>query len=508
MTNYPAGLDTFPRVTGDTAMSVGVGGETHSELHNGLAAAIEKIETELGTNPSGAYATVAARFDARDAILGTGIEGNAATLAARLAAADQAGNRLPIAAATWSAGTTGGWTASNGVGAYLSGGDDCAGSMTWTASQTATGTVLVSPSVDVDTRSPVTAAVSLAVTGGAPVVAVGLAFYSGGTNTSTTWASGPVEVAAGGWPRYVVTGQVPSGSDSVRVIVSRLSNASAVDVLRVSRAGVWRGSGGRWSAPGGGPIIGGAAVPAVSSLSAGGYVAGLPVTLVTTAGTVSLPRLDGGQQVLRVVNRSSGAVTVSRTGSDTVEGGTSVSMSYQGWIDLVGTGTAWYVIEGAMSDSSVGQREWTWSQTAKAWTQVFGDTGWQTVTSWDAAGTVTGFALGAGCVPTAGQAGGIYIRRVADDVHLRVSYGTVSGGTSGAALLGGVLPSGWRMRSWASVNLRPEAVDSGRVWLSAGNGISVSPSVKTASGSVALPSDGEPARWQTTNSWPTSLTFV
>lgn len=67
--SYPTGLDSFAtnRVDGtdmgdDTPGSVAVG--THAGDHNNLADAVNKIEAELGTNPSGASATVAAAIAA------------------------------------------------------------------------------------------------------------------------------------------------------------------------------------------------------------------------------------------------------------------------------------------------------------------------------------------------------------------------------------------------------------------------------------------------------------
>lgn len=60
--SYPTSLDT------DSSVEVNDGGATptlaRAECINDANDAIVKIETELGANPSGAYATVAARFDA------------------------------------------------------------------------------------------------------------------------------------------------------------------------------------------------------------------------------------------------------------------------------------------------------------------------------------------------------------------------------------------------------------------------------------------------------------
>lgn len=62
--NYPGSLDSFDTIASDKKTSDAVGGRTHRQMHNDLGDAIESVQTELGTNPSGSYATVKARFEA------------------------------------------------------------------------------------------------------------------------------------------------------------------------------------------------------------------------------------------------------------------------------------------------------------------------------------------------------------------------------------------------------------------------------------------------------------
>lgn len=66
-TNYPTSLDT----TTELPASGGVGAQLddfpHSTLHGNINDAVRAIETELGTNPSGAVATVKARMEAIEA---------------------------------------------------------------------------------------------------------------------------------------------------------------------------------------------------------------------------------------------------------------------------------------------------------------------------------------------------------------------------------------------------------------------------------------------------------
>jgi len=65
-TNYPGSLDTFDTIGASDEMNDEVGTRTHREMHNDANDAIEAIEAELGTNPSGAYDTVAARLASVD----------------------------------------------------------------------------------------------------------------------------------------------------------------------------------------------------------------------------------------------------------------------------------------------------------------------------------------------------------------------------------------------------------------------------------------------------------
>ena len=62
--NYPGSLDSFDTIASDKKTSDSVGGRTHRQMHNDLGDAIESVQTELGTTPSGSYDTVKARLDA------------------------------------------------------------------------------------------------------------------------------------------------------------------------------------------------------------------------------------------------------------------------------------------------------------------------------------------------------------------------------------------------------------------------------------------------------------
>ncbi len=64
---YPGALDDFALASPTNLGDSDIKGRTHSERHDDIEAAVEAIETELGTDPAGASATVKARFDAIEA---------------------------------------------------------------------------------------------------------------------------------------------------------------------------------------------------------------------------------------------------------------------------------------------------------------------------------------------------------------------------------------------------------------------------------------------------------
>lgn len=92
-TNYPGSLDSFP--TAAELIAAGLEGagapDPHSGLHEDLGDATAAIQTELGTNPSGAQASVAARLTAAEAdIVAAQADADAAAATAATAAADAA----------------------------------------------------------------------------------------------------------------------------------------------------------------------------------------------------------------------------------------------------------------------------------------------------------------------------------------------------------------------------------------------------------------------------------
>lgn len=105
MATYPAGIPALPRPSSATLMSTP--GYKGSEVIDGIADEVEAIAAELGTNPSGAESTVAARHTAVEgrvtAIeteLGTNPSGVSSTVADRFTAAEARVTALESAPAT------------------------------------------------------------------------------------------------------------------------------------------------------------------------------------------------------------------------------------------------------------------------------------------------------------------------------------------------------------------------------------------------------------------------
>lgn len=68
--SYPGALDAFSNPTSGDDLSTSVGGRTHSQMHADVNDALEATQAELGVNPSGSAASVAARFAALDTTVG------------------------------------------------------------------------------------------------------------------------------------------------------------------------------------------------------------------------------------------------------------------------------------------------------------------------------------------------------------------------------------------------------------------------------------------------------
>ena len=118
-TNYPSGLDTYTNPAGTDALSTG-----HASQHANVNDAVEAIEAELGTTPSGSAATVKARFEA--------IETNDWVTTARIANSQVTSAKIADATITGSDIATGTVTSTNILDATITGTDIASGTVTST----------------------------------------------------------------------------------------------------------------------------------------------------------------------------------------------------------------------------------------------------------------------------------------------------------------------------------------------------------------------------------------
>lgn len=131
-----------------------------------------------------------------------------------------------------------------------------------------------------------------------------------------------------------------------------------------------------------------------------------------------------------------------------------------------------------------------------------GNTGWRAISTWDAAGTVTGATL-TNANPTAGQAGGIWTRRINNTVELMVQYLTPT--TTSAQLS---WPAGFRRGSGPGSSIGPYAASPMSLGGVAGTTLSAG-----FGGSTAVLSINGPvtpivlgyATWLTSEVWPSTL---
>ena len=301
--NYPGSLDSFDTIASDKKTSDSVGGRTHRQMHNDLGDAIEAVQAELGTTPSGSYDTVKARFEAiegstlpqidakGDLIVGTadntydnlaagtndtvlvadsgqakgvkwaqvptaGIADNAVTSAkiadGTIATADladaavtaaklavQPGNLLTANQAKPT--TTGGYPTLNGCTEGTAG--------VFTASDTNPFSARTSD-IPVTAGEVVTALLTLTTVGRTATVL--LDFRDGGGSNVGGFPTGNV-IASGSSGESRLTTIAPATSVNVRVTIYT-GSGSAGNTVTLANASFHRGAGGTWQAPGVPPV--------------------------------------------------------------------------------------------------------------------------------------------------------------------------------------------------------------------------------------------------------------
>ena len=427
--NYPGSLDSFDTIASDKKTSDSVGGRTHRQMHNDLGDAIEAVQTELGTTPSGSYDTVKARFEAiegstlpqvdakGDLIVGTadntydnlGVGTNdtvllaasgetkgvkwaqvptaaiqdSAVTAAKLAV--QPGNLLTENQASGTdtlAATTGFDTGGSGAVLATTTAQARQGSRSLqvTASGGGNGTFFTglagaaAGAVPVTAGATYTAAVSLRSAAATASYGVNIAWLDSGGGHISSSASTPGTTSTSAWTDATVTAVAPASAAYAAVGVSMTAAASSVHYADCFS--LHRGAGGTWQLPGV-PIPGQGAIKA--------------------NGAVELPGGDYSPEWTVMANP--GSTFLQTSGAATVTGMLS-------WRKATGTGYTGWVAEGALAD-----------------------TGWRDVSS----------------LLVNGWTGNFYLRRVGDHVTLRF-LSTGSGG-SGSVL---TFPAGFRIGSKAN----------------------------------------------------------
>lgn len=536
--SYPGAADSFGAPAASDPQSTPVGGRTHSQSHTDLGDAVEAIEAELGLNPSGAAATVAARLDALDAAW-------PAADAAHVAAGDPHPQYETSAEATAKVSAHAGASDPHGDRAYAAAlVDDLSGVTNASTARTnlglgdaatknvgtAAGTVAAGddsritgalPASLVDAKGDLIAASADNTPARLPVGAEGdVLTVRGSASSGLAWAQpqprnlltvnqSSVETDTTGWANYfnasvsrstaqaasgtaslliTATGSTPSastlsGTSGVPVVPGRLYTAHAAVYVgtatgRTARAGI------RWYTAAGATI--------------GSLVFGSTVTL--TAGWQSVWAFEVAPATAAyaaVVVGSGSAVS----GEDFYCDKVMLVEGYGGtWAlggqPIQGVGERW--------DETVGRRcfRWDWNNSREQ--MVYGDTGWRLCGEWDAAGNFTaGLQVSAFSAPwVSGASGKWYMRRIGYTVEHRI-WGVQASVLASAAAIFGTgtsIPAGFQDGEYEQI---PVATTVGSSFASIGCAASRNYLCGYASASLTI--NRSRVSYITDQVWPTTL---
>jgi hypothetical protein len=260
-TNYPGSIDSLTNPSAGDALT----SPSHSAQHANANDAIEAIETELGVNPSGSDATVAARLTAieagtnlatgavtsakiADGTIATGDIADAAVTVAKLGSDVRIGNLLTANQASVETDTTG-WQADGATSIARSTAQAYSGSasMLITSPVSGYGARTVG-----NTAIPVTAGETYTVTGmvksASRTQRTGVLWYTAAgayISESTT----PAE-ACTDWTRLSLTMVAPATAAFVVVFARPGADGTDGDTAYWDCIGLWKGAGGVWSPPG------------------------------------------------------------------------------------------------------------------------------------------------------------------------------------------------------------------------------------------------------------------
>ena len=369
--NYPSGLDSFTNPAGTDNLAAGIG---HASQHANANDAIEAIEGELGLNPRGGSATVKARFDA--------IEANSWVTSARIA---------------------------DGT---ITGTDIASGTVTST--NILDGTIL---NADVNAAAAIDVSKLSGVMSSATVGNMLTTTQANAEGVSTVYGT---TFGGGAATLTISTAQQVQGSSSLLTTATTSAGVYVHNVWGTNDLTVVEGQTYTFS----GYVLNSVGArlvrPQITWVNSSNGI------ISNTTGTYEL----SATWTRRMVTGVAPAGAVKAVGGFNFTSGTpnaADAFFSDCWSFHRGAGGLWsppgtpIANLGTYTDESVGRRIFTWDTVNSRWNLTWSDTGWRSISVWDAAGTVTGDALNTGWVPRTGVAGGIFVRRRNDVVSVRIA---------------------------------------------------------------------------------------
>jgi len=433
--SYPGAVDALVRPDGTDPLSDG-----HAALHNATSDAVEAVQTELGTTPSGSAATVAARFTAAESATADA-QADATTALADAATAD--GKAVTAQATADAAVSKATYDAHSVLAATI---DDTPAAVT-VAEQTLLG------------RKTGGNIAALTVAEGKTLLGLGTAAVvdvpaSGDATSGQAVKGSDSRLSDARTPTAHKASHESGGSDEVTLAQSQVTDLTSDLGLKAPLASPTLT---------GVPTAPTAAVDTnttqvattaftvaqgyakiategwVSPIrTSGGYTAKTALYTATnddrvidcTSGTytITLPTAvsQAGREFV-VTNSGSGVITVDGAGAETVAGAATQSVSGRGHLRIVSDGSNWVVLDGSYTDESVGRRLFQWDANNSRWQMTYGDTGDRQSAITYTNGWATAYV-------------GNMLRRIGNTVYLQVVLDSTSATTDGAF----TVPAGFR----------------------------------------------------------------
>ena len=525
-TNYPSGLDTYTNPAGTDALSTG-----HASQHANVNDAVEAIEAELGTNPSGSQATVKARIEAIETNdwVTTARIANSQVTSAKIADATITGSDIASETIT-SANITDGTIVNADLSAtaavdpskiaqnrvtFSNANASCASStrrLAQVGSMSASRTVTLPAANSVDAGTEIVVcdeSGTVTATNTIVIQRAGSDTVNGTTSVAIGAAYGMRRLISDGTSKWSVDGGVVRLSDVGTITSTMIADATitgtdiasgTVTSTNILDDTIVNADINASAAIVGTKLADGAITPIKTS---GGYVAKTALYTATnddrvidcTSGTYTITLPTAASQTGRtfiIRNSGSGTITIGRTGAETISGATSQTLAGYGSLDVISNGTNWLVLRGTYTDETVGRRIFTWDTVNSRWQMTYGDTGLRSLT----------LTPNAPCSTLT-----VELRRVNNLCHIDVVWvnGAITLPQADFSLSDTALPSGFTptriMRGISWSNYLGNA--AGVIYLS-----TLTLKSSAAAGSMAAGGGSTQQRawtYSTTDAWPTSL---